>query len=402
MFKRFLFLVLLIIVSIIVINLTDSQLVCWAVIVTDVIIAIRCAFPSKPAKLVARSTAIAEPCDVVVKSSSICTEPKPDNTDLLSSTTIILGKETRLPLTLIADNIGTRQVIEELFAGSGRNDSKRGLIESLVLSGRLTCPELDRYVKKYASAYEKNIAKLKQALGNDHSIDDDIIEQACSTWPFSQRDISLIYKNSDAFASRNIELLMEFGFSALQTYLFNAGKVINAKYCEKTVIETLTDKGLVAPISEAPMSDILCALSVDQIRLLCDKTGAPRRRSKAEMADEIVKIAGNENVLQDAVRDLPLLLLRDEKRITSASSHSVNADSCMYSATYSDILIETHDAAVRAVGDYKDSREYTDHWSIFSCGCPCCKKYETMKWSKKSPPKIPFHIGCTCLLQPNG
>lgn len=327
----------------------------------------------------------------------------------------ILNPEAPFRLTLlnadkkIADQI--RNLLDDEEIKDYRKDDK---LIAIFAEHNLKIKEIEDYKIKYKANYFQRIDILKAAspewdsLGEKdkedllfdfrHAAIRDIFERA-------NCDIEILFENEPTDFSIDDELITEFGFENLKTYLRFADKlekvrvVPNDNY-SRPIFEKLVELNLAIKGTDISKEEILSAITLKELNSIAENPAKEFKRKNQAIEyilslEKIYERIGKYISLRELFKLKPLpekYRQIDIQKISTAWS---------YHEQEVRLLMDTFRNSYYAWRDLKND-EYIKTYRIEPLDkldpCPCAKELSTKTYSKSNPPKMPNHIGCNCFI----
>ena len=167
------------------------------------------------------------------------------------------------------------------------------------------------------------------------------------------------------------------------------------------MFEKLSESGLAKRGNEIPNDEILLTLTLKELNEIADNPKKQYYRKK--QAVEFILEQGNSEELignKISLRELFKLNPLPEKY------NSINLNELSQTWRYHEeevkLLTETFRNSFYSWRELKEDKEYIKSYTVEPLHnenvCPKAIECSKKKYSKNSPPKVPFHIGCDCYL----
>lgn len=334
--------------------------------------------------------------------------------------TWIINPKSMFPLTIYGGSkqnvIELKELLEQAYTSSIYEIRDR--IAELIARSNVRCKEIDDYIKKYKPLYYQKLEQLKRESVEWESLSD--IDKADLLVSFRQKAIDSL----DIRPPCNLEYLFEcepedftiddllierYGFELIKFYLSHANNldkvfIIPADHYYRKYFEQLVEKKLAIRGLDIPLNLILNTLTLKEMNeIVADLQITPfTRKSKGieyllSLSDIIERLK-----YKVAFRELfKLCPLPDE--FSKLSLEDISR-SWNYINEVSMLLATTYINGGYAYRDFIEKKEYIDvveSWEILTVGedaCPYCKRLASKKYAKKNYPRVPFHIGCRCMV----
>ncbi|MDD3085376.1 MAG: hypothetical protein PHU32_05830 [Candidatus ainarchaeum sp.] len=327
----------------------------------------------------------------------------------------ILNPGAKFKLTLInVDEQIASEVRNLLDNDEIRDYRKDDKIMALFAKHNIKVKEIESYKRKYKKQYLSKIEELKEnskewQISGEKDREDLLIE-------FRKSAISTIYERADCdlealfeYEPKEItaddELIQEYGFENLQTYLRYADKldkvrVIPNDNYSRPMFEKLWELGLAQRGNEISKEEILMTLTLKDLNSIAQNPDKQYNRKK-----QAVEYILNLPDLDDKVGKFISLRELFKLQPLPEKFNKINLDEISktwkYHAEEVKLLMDTFRNSYYSWRDLKD-KEYVKGYSVEPLDkenpCPCAKERSEKKYPKSSPPKVPFHIGCNCFL----
>ncbi len=329
----------------------------------------------------------------------------------------ILNPESPFILTLqnaekeIANRI--REILDndEIY----ENRKEKEIVELFALYN-LKIKEIESYKIKYGKQYFESIEEQKKQ-SNDWKISG-IKDKEDLLVDFRKKAISQIYERANCdievlfeFEPKDItlddELIKEFGFENIQTYLSYADKldkirVMGANAYARPIFERLSTLGLAKRGNEISNEEILLTLTLKELNSIADNQEKQYYRKKQAVEfilqkDNVEEIIGKKISLRELFKLNPLPEKYNYINLNELSQ------TWKYHKEEVRLLTQTFRNSFYSWREMKEERDYIKNYKIqpLNAENPCPKSLECSNniYSKNSRPKIPFHIGCDCYLK---
>jgi hypothetical protein len=324
----------------------------------------------------------------------------------------VLNPETPFVLTVMTTDKKMAQQIREIIDVDNYDYRRDEKIAAIFAEHNVKIKEIEEYKSKYKKVYLNKIEELKKSssewagLGEkdkeDLMIDfrkialNDLFERA-------NCNLEILFENEPQDISFDDELIKEYGFKNMQVYIRHADKldkvrtVSNDHYARST-FENLVELNLALRGASIPLDDILATLSLKELNSIAQ---APDKEFKRKN-QAIEYISTLPNVTEQIGKHISLRELFQLKPLPEKYKSidiKAIADTWNYHREEASLLIETFQASYYSWRNLKNNkyvREYTVRTHQTENQCPCSKELCSKKYSKNTPPKIPYHIGCDC------
>lgn len=280
----------------------------------------------------------------------------------------------------------------------------------------LRIKEIESYKTKYARQYFVKIEELKQS-SKDWEISgikdkEDILidfrkEAINELYERANCDLEVLFEYEPKDITIDDELIKEYGFENIQTYLSYADKldkvrVMSADAYARPMFEKLSESGLAKRGNEIPNNEILLTLTLKDLNEIANNPKKQYYRKK--QAVEFILEQNNAEELigkKISLRELFKLNPLPEKY------DSVNLNELSQTWRYHEeevkLLTQTFRSSFYSWCELKENKKYIKGYTVEPLHsedvCPKAIECSKKKYSKNSPPKVPFHIGCDCYLK---
>ncbi|MEJ8816436.1 hypothetical protein [Lacibacter sp. H407] len=327
----------------------------------------------------------------------------------------ILNPEAPFILTLlnadkkIADQI--RNLLDDEEIRDYRKDDK---LVAIFAEHNLKIKEIEDYKTKYKAKYFQKIDNLKAASTEWGSLgekdkDDLLFEfrQAAIAEIFERAncDIEILFENEPTDISIDDELISEFGFENLQTYLGCADKlekvrVVSSDNYSRPIFEKLVELNLAIRGADISKEEVLSVLTLKELNLIAENPSKEFKRKNQAIEyilslEKIDERIGKYISLRELFKLKPL-----PEKYSQIDIQKISA-AWSYHEQEVRLLMDTFRNSYYAWRDLKND-EYIKAYKIEPLDkdypCPCAKDLSTKIFSKNNPPKMPYHIGCNCFI----
>lgn len=323
------------------------------------------------------------------------------------------GAQFKLTLLNIDEKIAqdVRSLLDNEEIRDHRKDDK---IMALFAEHNIKVKEIESYKRKYQKQYFDQIEELKknsnewQTLGEKDK-EDLLIE-------FRQTAIKTLYERADCdleilfeYEPKDItiddELIQEYGFENIQTYLRYADKlekvrVIPKDNYDRSTFEKLAEFGLAKRGAELSKEDILMTLTLKELNAIAQNPEKNYKRKK-QAVDYILTLENLDEKIGKHISLRELFKLKPLPVKYSSINLQELKDTWSYHAVEVQLLMDTFRNSFYSWRDLKD-KEFIKGYTIEPLDkedpCPRALDRSKRKYPKSSPPKVPCHIGCNCFL----
>lgn len=337
----------------------------------------------------------------------------------LESADVVLNPESPFQLTLQNSSLEIANKIRNILDDEESYDNvKREKIAAIFAEHNLRVKEIEEYKKKYEKVYRTKIEHLKQASEewkNASELDKkDILQD------FRRLSIGEVYEQADCNMAtlfvkepRDItiddELIKEYGFENINVYLRYADdlqkvRVIpNDNYNRKS-FETLVDVGLAIRGASIPKELILWTLKLKELNEIANNPSKIFKR-KNQAVEYILQFPDLDKLLGTKISFRELFKLNPLPERYSQIDLEELSDSWNYTYEVVDVLVDTYRRSFESYTTLKEDGQYSKGYKVECFAnesgetCPCGKDLSTRNYKLSSPPQIPYHVGCNCLLR---
>lgn len=275
--------------------------------------------------------------------------------------------------------------------------------------------EIESYKKKYGKQYFEKIEELKNeskdwefsGIKDKEDILVDFRKTAIDElYERANCNLEILFEHEPKDITIDDELIKEYGFKNIQTYLSYADKldkvrVMSADSYARPIFEKLSELGLSKRGNEIPNDEILLTLTLKDLNQIADNQEKKYYRKK-QAVDFILEQNNVEELIgkKISLRELFKLNPLPEKY------NSINLNELSKTWKYHEeevkLLTQTFRNSFYSWRELKEDREYIKGYKVQPLhnenACPKAIECSKKKYSKNSPPKVPFHIGCDCYL----
>lgn len=201
-------------------------------------------------------------------------------------------------------------------------------------------------------------------------------------------------------------LIKEYGFENIQAYLRFADnldkvRIVPNENYNRQRFEKLVELGLSIRGSSIPLEEILSILPLKDLNEIANNPEKQYKR-KNQAVEFILAIPNIEEKIGSKIALREFFKLQPLPEKFSGINLQEVSKSLIYTYEVVSLLVDTYVNANYVEQTLKD-KKYVKRYEVESFGneetmCPCAKELIKKKYSKSSPPKIPYHIGCNCSL----
>lgn len=334
---------------------------------------------------------------------------------LISSSGIIINPDSNFKLTLYNSPNEVIQQVKNILTDENTLDKEK-LLMPLFTQYNIKCREIDEYVSKYKSIYLAKVEELKNKSSeyqnasemDKQDIGIEFYQIAANSlyenigW---RCDVDLLFLVNEINFTLDDELIKEYGFEVISKYTHFAFDIEKVRIdYERKDFEELIKCGLAISGEEIPLIEVLKQQPLKVLNKIANKEeGFYKRKDKAIdfiLADENLKNETGKHIsmrrifklkpLPDKYSKLSLIELSNSWRVVKEQIKLI-----VYTYLNSERYTEEIKGDLSWAKGFQIEKQ-EDFNSEFIClrARAECKK----KFSKNSPPKLPFHIGCNCYL----
>lgn len=328
----------------------------------------------------------------------------------------ILNPGVPFELTLMNADEKLAQEIRDLLDDDDiRYKRKDYKLVALFAGNNLEIKEIEEYKNKYKKLYLQKIEELKNSTPDWSELEpadrDDLFKgfkkiAIKSLYERANCDLLVLFENEPKQCSLDDKLIKEYGFEIIRTYLAYAVNIekthiIPVDYYSRPTFEKLVEFGLAKNGYDLSSYEILSALNINNLNIIADN---PKK--------EYIR----KNQAIEYILTLDDLDQRISKHISRNDIFKINPLPEKYNSINIQELAITwnyHTEKVRLLMDtylnsfYKRREIMDDKYvaayiikpsTAFEDPCPCSVDRSKKKYPKDNPPKIPCHVGCSCML----
>ena len=334
----------------------------------------------------------------------------------------VLNPGAPFELTVMNTDKKIVQFIRDLLDGVEIGDYKRrDVLVALFSEYNIKIKEIEDYKYKYQARYLSKIEELKRnsyewdALGEKYK-DDLMVEfrnEALNViYERAECDFEILFEREPKYSPINDKLISEFGFDVIQTYITYSGDFDKIRNIPNDAhnrqrFERLVEFGLAIRGSELSKEEVLSKLTLKELNAIASNPAIEYKR-KAPAIEYILTLSNIEQIIGKHISLRSLFkLIPLRQKYSSVNLHDISTK-WKYHAEEVKLLMATYRYSFYSWGDLKRYAEYIEDIDGYSISrpfregydiCPCGKDRSQHKYSKKYPPQVPFHIGCTCSLR---
>lgn len=328
----------------------------------------------------------------------------------------ILNPKSPFTITLqnadkeIADKL--RAILDDDESRSYRKEQK---IVGLFALHNLRIKEIESYKLKYARQYFEKIDGLKKAskeweVSGNKDKEDILVdfrkEAINELYERANCDLEVLFEYEPKDITIDDELIKEYGFENIQIYLSYADKmdkvrIVSADSYARPMFEKLSELGLAKRGNEIPNDEILLTLTLKQLNEIADNPEKKYYRKK-QAVEFILEQGNTEELIGKKISLRELFKLNPLPEKYSTINLNELSQTWRYHKEEVKLLTQTFRNSFYSWRELKKDKEYIKNYTVETFhnddACPKAIECSKKKYSKNSPPQIPFHIGCDCFL----
>jgi hypothetical protein len=332
----------------------------------------------------------------------------------------ILNPKSTFPLTVYGIDLPTAQQLKSLLDRGYflSTDEQAKTLVPLFVRFNLRCKEVDEYMRKFKPRYFKRLEQLKRSSPEWASASE--LDREDLLVGFRQLaidslevrpgvcDLAALFETEPQDASLDDALIDRFGFENLEFYFRYAGNVkkvhkIPAHHRDRERFERLAKAGLAVRGEDVPLSDILRALSLKELQQLVADLESPKFRKKADAINFLMSLPDIRARLTKVLAFRELFQLSPLPPEFSHINLERISASWYYAYQVAMLVAHTYIAAGEATSKQREYEgDVVAGWELLcdeDC-CTYCKGAAAKAYSNTQRPKVPFHIGCRCMVVP--
>ncbi len=329
----------------------------------------------------------------------------------------ILNRGASFELTLLNGNEALGKQIQNILKDEKIwEDKKEQQIVALFAEYNLKVKEVEQYREKYGKVYSDKIKELQNSSPEWNSSGEkdredlmvDFREQAVKCiYEKAQCDLITLFEKEPKDITLDDALIKEYGFENIEVYLRFADnldkiRVVAGDHYNRPKFEKLVNLGLAIRGSAIPLAEILSALTLKELNEIANNPDKQFKR-KNQAIEYITKLDGIEEKLGAKVSLRQLFKLNPLPEKYADINVKEISDTWSYTYEVVSLLVETFRNAEYTAHELKNNeytKEYTvQTWESKEYLCPCAKTLVNKTYPKNKPPRIPYHLGCTCHLR---
>jgi len=327
----------------------------------------------------------------------------------------ILNPETPFILTAMTSDKSIAEQIRIILDNNNYDGRRYEKLTSILAEHNIKIREIEEYKNKYKKVYLQKIGELIKdssewsSLGNKDKEDlmIDFRKIAISEiYEKANCNLEVLFENEPKDVTFDDDLIKEYGFSILLLYIRHAGKMekvhtISNDHYARGYFEKLVELNLASRGTNILKVDILSTLTLKELNLLAQSSGKEFKRKNLA----IEYISGLSNIDEEIGKYISLRELFQLKPLPE-KYHSIDikalSDTWNYHHEEAFLLISTFQNTFyfwRNLHYSRNVREYTVHPQNTENACPCAIALSSKTYPKDTPPRIPYHVGCDCILR---
>lgn len=327
----------------------------------------------------------------------------------------VLNPGAKFKLTLIETDEKIASEVRDLLDNDEIRDYRKDdKIMALFAEHNIKVKEIESYKRKYKKQYFSKIEELKNdskewQISGEKDREDLLIEfrqtAIQSIYERADCDLEILFEYEPKDRTFDDELILEYGFENLQTYLRYADKlekvrtIPNDNY-SRPMFEKLWELGLAQRGNELAKDEILMTLTLKQLNTIAKNPDKDYKRKK-QAVDYILTLPNLDEKIGEFISFRELFRLKPLPEKYSKTNLQEISKTWNYHAEEVKLLMDTFRNSYYSWRNLKD-KEYVSNYTIEPLDkinpCPCAKERSKKQYSKTSPPKVPYHIGCNCFL----
>lgn len=341
-----------------------------------------------------------------------------DNLPFISQEKMLrVNPQDHFPLHLYNAPMPALEKAKRILNEENRWDKEKRLFP-LFVEHPIRCREVDDYIKKYRPKYHEKMEALKmasleyqQAGEMDRAdLEREFSEQAVTTlYERAAVDIPLLFESDEVERTMIDECIRDFGIDALLTYARYAthpGKVWLDE--ERKDFEGLLQKGLALSGEHIPPADLLRVQSLKVLNIIAGKEEAFFKRKEKAIEYILADATLTANIGNHVSYRRTFVLTPLPAKFSSVDWQAIfTAWAGM--KEHIKLLVDTYEDARNRTWHLKDGLSWAKSITFEkhedsdgSFICPRAREACAHKYSPTTAPKLPFHVGCNCMLRYDG
>lgn len=278
----------------------------------------------------------------------------------------------------------------------------------------ISCHEVEEYRLKYRNIYLSRIEQQKAESDewkNAYERDkEDILESfrekaIAEVYEKADCDLVTLFENEIRDITIDDEMIKEYGFDNIQIYLRSANKldkihVYPSDHYSRPKFDKLVSLNLAERGHSLPKNEILTTLTLKELNDIAQHPEKEFKR-KNQVIEYILSLPNLDEKIGKSISLRELFKLKPLPEKYSALNLDEIAKTWNYTFVVVNLVIHTYQNSYYSYRDLQD-KEYVKGYKILhydNNDCPCAKDIANKSYSKNNPPKVPYHIGCSCHLE---
>jgi len=327
----------------------------------------------------------------------------------------ILNPGASFELTVTNADLNKAQEIRDLLDNEEISDYlKDDKLVEIFASHNLIIKEIEEYKKKYREQYLTKVEELKNTSSEWKMLGEKDREDLLfefrqiainSLYERANCELEVIFECEPKDITLDDDLIKEYGFENIKTYLnyvenLDKIRVIPNDNYSRPRFEKLADIGLAKRGNELSKEEVLSTLTLKELNVIANNPEKEYKRKNQAIEyiltfDDLEKKIGNKISLRELFKLNPL-----PSKYSNLSLQEISK-TWRYHSEEVRLLMDTYRNAYYAWTDLQDVT-YVKGYKLVPMHkedpCPCAKERSMKKYSINNPPKVPFHIGCSCML----
>ena len=321
---------------------------------------------------------------------------------------LVVDAGASFPLTIYnATKAKLKNVASILYSDEYNKASK---LMPLFAQHNVKCVEIEQYIDKYRLIYVQRIQNQEDS--SPEYLDSSEMDQLDMKEEFKNRAIPQLYEIANCnlrsiFDYRDIpltvddQLIKEYGYENFALYMTlqnKVGKVITN--WERKDIEDLGKTDLISLIDEIEVDEVLLTLPLKILNAIAEKEeGHFKRKKKA------VDYINAHNLSGNLGRHIATRRIFKVNPLPNKYEHidiDQVAKSWSYLREYIRLFVDTYNDSKNHTASVSHTSRYIETWRVdpgYQDNCPRAKEECKKTYTRSNPPKLPFHVGCTCYLR---
>jgi hypothetical protein len=307
-----------------------------------------------------------------------------------------------------------KQIRQILDDNENSYSSKDDKIIALFAGKNLKLKEVEEYKDKYKKQYFESLEKQKQeskewAISGERDKDDMLIEfklKAISgIYEKANCDLEILFENEPTDITIDDELINEYGFENVRNYMRYADNMNKVRIApndsySRPFFEKLVELDLAIRGNEISKEEILTSMTLKELNAIAENPEKEFKR-KNQAIEFVLTLSNLEEKMGKYVSLRELFKLKALPEKYSSLNLQEISNTWSYHEQEVRLLMETFQNSYYSWRDLKDDK-YVVSYKIKPNDsynpCPMANDLSLKTFSKKNPPKMPCHIGCTCFL----